>query len=117
MDHVVRDASTWLIARLNLQTDGTMNSRPKAYFTSKCSLQRMSRLSIAIICMILLALQAIPGIIAAEKGTLPDSKIAEQHSEMARDSDNCTFIGNSNTHKFHVPNCSHASSVKTTILP
>lgn len=89
-----------------------MNSTPKAYFRGKCSLQRMSRLSIAIICMILLALQAIPGIIAAEKDTLPDSKIAEQHTEIARDSDNCTFIGNSNTHKFHVPNCSWVEKIK-----
>ena len=116
MDYVVRDASTWLIARRSLQMDGTMNSTPKAYFRGKCSLQRMSRLSIAILCLMLLALQAIPGIIAAEKGTLPDSKIALQYSEIPRasddTSDDCTFIGNSNTHKFHVPNCSWVEKIK-----
>ena len=112
MDYVVRDASTWLIARRSLQTDTMMNSAPKAYFRSKCSLQRMSRLSIAILCLMLLALQAIPGIIAAEKDTLPDSKIAPQYSEIAPDSDNCTFIGNSNTHKFHLPDCSWVEKIK-----
>jgi hypothetical protein len=95
-----------LPARRCSSTDGTMNRTPKAYFRIKCSLQRMSRLSIAILCLILLALQAIPGIIASEKGTLADSNIAAQYTEIPRDSDNCTFIGNSNTHKFHLPNCS-----------
>ena len=54
----------------------------------------------------MLMLQAIPGIVATESSTLADSMVAVQSSEITHAAGNCDYIGNSNTHKFHVPSCS-----------
>lgn len=68
----------------------------------------MSRLSIAILCLAMLMLLAIPipGIVATETSTLADSMITVQSSEITHVAGDCDYIGNSNTHKFHVPDCS-----------
>lgn len=88
-------------------------------FIKKFSLQFMSRVTIAIFCLLILMFQAIPATIADENGALSDSEIVSQYSEAApyssgisAVSDGCSFIGNSNTHKFHVPSCSYVDKIK-----
>ena len=66
----------------------------------------MTRQSIAILCLATLLLLATPGIIATETSTLADSITTVHYSEIALADGDCDYIGNSNTHKFHVPGCS-----------
>jgi hypothetical protein len=86
----------------------------------------MSRLTIAIFCILILMLQFIPAIIADEKDALSDlemhiasecseaaySEAAPQHLGSTGALDGCSYIGNSNTHKFHVPSCSYVEKIK-----
>lgn len=72
----------------------------------------MSRLSIVIICLAALILQAVPAIVAEQASTSTDSMIIAQSSEITHADSDCAYIGNSNTHKFHRPGCSWVPKIK-----
>ena len=72
----------------------------------------MSRLSIVILCLAALILQAIPAIVAEQTSVSIDSAIIAPSSEITHAASDCAYIGNSNTHKFHRPSCSWVPKIK-----